>query len=155
MCSSMERYVGFRFVKKPGITAAILNRGRFLVMKRISMPFIADPGAWAFAAGGRKSGERYDDAAYREIMEETRIKKSDLKLLAKYSNVMKFDSRHRKRYYNRFYIFASRTREIKLNFENTAFRWAAIDDIANEKNYINAFVNPRFILSALRKALKS
>lgn len=143
----------YRMVRRDGITAIIINKGRLLLVKRRALPFIMDPGAWSFATGGRRRGETYDETAYREVEEETGIGRSSLTLLAKRKNVMKFESRKRERYFNNLYIMHSGTRKVRLNIENSDFRWAPFDDVRMQRRYTNVFLNERSILQLLKRVL--
>ncbi|VVB76945.1 RNA pyrophosphohydrolase [uncultured archaeon] len=151
MCDVLENY--YKRVKKDGITAAIIHKGRLLVLKRRFFPFIIDPGKWEFLAGGNKRGESHDDAAYREIMEETRLRKGQLRLLVKRKNVAKMDAKRSIKYYNSFYVFASNTKEIRLDIENSRYRWASFGDISRHEDYTNVFLNERSILKLIERAL--
>jgi 8-oxo-dGTP pyrophosphatase MutT (NUDIX family) len=121
----------YRPVINDGVTVAIANRKRLLLVKRISIPiFVIHPGMWYFVAGSRKGDESYLANAYREVLEETGIKKSDLKLLCQKDAITVFDSRRMKRWKNAFFVFYSKSDSVKLNFEHTAYKWVGIKELA-------------------------
>ncbi len=140
-------------LKKDGITAVIINGGRLLVLKRRNIPFIMDPGEWEFVAGSIKRGESHDDAAYREAREETGIQKASLTLVEKRDWVVKTDVKRTMRYTNSLYIFRSDTDRVRLNIENSRYRWAEYGEIAEHRYYANVFLNERHILGMIRRAL--
>ncbi len=143
----------YRRARHDGITAIIVSRGRLLLVKRRSFPFITDPGAWTFVAGGKRAEEGYDETAYREIREETGICRDNLRLLTKRKNVMKFESRRRERYSNSLYVLRSKTRKVRLNIENSDYKWAPFDDIMRQRSYTNVFLNERSILELIKRVL--
>ena len=154
MMSELKAYPGFKLVKNRGITAIIVNSGKVLVLKRISLPFHRYSGIWTFVSGGTEKVESFEESAYREIGEEVRIGKQELVLLAKYPRVLKFEANSRAIYPDALFVFNSKTRKIRLNFEHTAYRWASVADIALERRYTNTFADPAFILKVIRKALE-
>ncbi len=74
---------GYAMVSRPGVTVVLLNRGRILLLKRISLPFISHPGIWYFVGGARKGRESPLQNAYREVEEEVGITKDELKPLSR------------------------------------------------------------------------
>ncbi len=149
----MKDYKNFKWGGKEGITAVIINDKKLLVLKRISFPFLIYSGLWLFPAGKTKGGEAYDQTSYREIFEETGLRKSDLKLISKYKDVLKIDKKRRIKYYNAVYVFNSKTKYVKLNMENTVYRWASFDDIKNQRKYTNVFADKQFIENVIRNAI--
>lgn len=144
---------GYKLARMDGITAAIVNEGRLLVLKRRSIPFITDPGRWEFVSGSRKRKESHDDAAYREILEETGIPRGRLTLAAKLDRVVKTDARGAIRFENSFYVFCSGTDGVRLNIENSRYRWATYGDIVAHRDYTNVFLNERPILKLIKEVL--
>jgi 8-oxo-dGTP pyrophosphatase MutT (NUDIX family) len=121
---------GYSFVANDGVTVAIVNRKRILLMKRINIPFlIIHPGMWYFVAGSKDGNESYLANAYREIKEETGIGKSDLRLLYSKKSIKVFDSRRKREWTNSFFIFCSKTDSVSLNFEHTSYRWVSIGEL--------------------------
>jgi 8-oxo-dGTP pyrophosphatase MutT (NUDIX family) len=152
--SGIKAHSVFRMGKGAGVVAILVHKGKVLVMKRIWLPFILHPGIWTFPAGRIDRGESDRKAVYREVLEETGIDKGQLALLGRYPKIMKVDKKGRNASENTVYVFRSKTGRIRMNIENTAYRWATLSDIANERHYTNIFANPAFILKVIRKALE-
>jgi 8-oxo-dGTP pyrophosphatase MutT (NUDIX family) len=119
---------GFRTVRMPGATVAIVNRGRVLLLKRINLPFLINRGAWYFVGGGRKRGESLLGTAYREVQEETGIRRKGLTLLAD-SDVVIQDRRKRMRWANRLFVMRASDDRVRLNIENRDYRWVRFSDL--------------------------
>jgi 8-oxo-dGTP pyrophosphatase MutT (NUDIX family) len=144
---------GYKPAEREGITAVIIHGGRLLVLKRRSIPFILDPGEWEFVAGGRKGREGLDETAYREVLEETGLPREMLVLAAKRGRVVKTDAKRTIAYTNALYIFRSETDRVRLNIENSRYRWATYGEIAGHRDYANVFLNERPILKLIRRVL--
>ncbi len=136
----------YRTITREGIAAIVISGSKVLLLKRLPLPIITNPGIWSFIFGGRKKGESYLDAAYREIEEETGIERSDLRLLAKEMKVDLFDQRRRCMWQNRMFVFRSTTEKVRKSLENSAYRWAGIRDIRKHTNYTNIFIGEAKIL---------
>jgi len=72
---------------RAGAGAVIINwQGKVLALERAGME-----GAWQLPQGGLKKGEEPLDAVYREIAEETGIRKSNLKHLGSVSEPLVYE----------------------------------------------------------------
>ncbi len=137
-----------------GIAAAIIHKNRILLIKRRFVPFIiVNPGAWSLLFGTRKEDEPYLETAYREIEEETSIERSDLQLVGKPFQVEAFDISGSKRWKNMMFIFKSGTEKVKLDIENSRYRWASYKEIKGRVGYTNIFSNPEAIEKRIKRAL--
>ncbi len=123
-----------------------------LLLKRRNVPVIMNPGIWAFLSGGRDGNERYITTAYREIKEESDIGRKSLKLLYKEKRLLKEDRKGIK-WHNWLFIFHSDTRKVKLDYENSAYRWATMREIEKEINYTNVFINRKALEAKIRRYL--
>ena len=135
---------------KNGVLCIIFNKGNVLLIKRRNIFFIINPGIWAFLTGKIGKKEKYIDAAYREIYEETHIEKENLLLKKTLFKIRLFDVYKKYEWFNTIFIFYSDTKKIKLNFENVDYRWAKIDDILNNKNYTNIFCSEKRIKKIIK-----
>lgn len=147
------KYEKFRFVEKEGVTTIIINKGRILVMKRISLPFLIHSGLWTFVAGRKEKGESYEDTAYREVWEEAGIGKESLALASKPVKIMKVNEKGRTRFNNWLYVFYSRTREVRKNIENSDYRWATLSEIRGQRRYTNIFADKHSIEMLIERAI--
>ena len=72
---------------RAGVGAVIADaRGRVLVFERRDVA-----GAWQFPQGGLKRGEQPLDAVYREIREETGLRRRTLRLLARHPDLLAYE----------------------------------------------------------------
>ena len=132
-----------------GITAIIINKksNKILFLKRRSLPFIVNPGVFSFISGKRKYNEKYIDTAYREIYEETKLSRDELELKDNGSIFIYY-----KKYFwkNKIYVFATNKIKIKLNIENSDYKWIYYKQIPNE--YLKMFIDKKNIRSIIEKA---
>lgn len=143
----------YKRIVSPGVTVIILNGKKVLLLKRLNIPFIPNPEIWGFLSGATRKNEPHVRAAIREIYEETRISEPDLTLLKRIGDVDLVDQKKMKIWKNELLIFRSNTAKVRINYENTAYRWAPYNDIVNELSYTNIFKNPALIKRALRTLL--
>lgn len=144
----------YRKVEKDGITAVIINKGKILLLKRRSLPFIVHPGYWSFVSGSRKKGERYLDTAYREIMEETGIDRSKLKTLVKNRDMTLIGHKKDIRWSNKFFIFRSSDRSVRLNLENSGYKWVHLANLKKENRVITDYIaDSGVVLGLIKKSL--
>ncbi len=136
-----------------GITAVIINGGDILLVKRRNFPFIRNPGVWTFVSGGIKREENSEDAACREILEETGIGRSSLRRVGYAGGVEKFDMRNGRIFSDDFYCLISKTRKVKLNIESSAYRWCRFREIERHESYTNLFADEATITGLIRRAL--
>lgn len=132
-----------------GITAIIINKksNKILFLKRRFLPFIVNPGVFSFVSGKRKYGERYINTAYREIYEETKLPKNELELIDDGEIFVYY-----KKYFwtNKIYVFATNKNYIKLNIENSDYKWVYYKNIPDE--YLKMFIDKKMIRSIIKKA---
>lgn len=63
---------------RPAVSVACQSGGRFLLVKRMNAP---SKDMWAFPGGKVETGEKLEEAARREVLEETRITIGALRLI--------------------------------------------------------------------------
>ena|SRR5208283_4612050 len=140
---------------RDGSKVIIINNGRILLLKRRSVPFIINPGIWAFVGGGRDKRETYLQTAYREVHEETGIERSKLKLVNKPKRMALINvKKPEERWKNVVFIFVSKTGDVKLNIENADYRWATFSQLEKGERFTNEFVAKKEILRMVRTVLK-
>lgn len=108
-----------------------------------------NPRIWSFLSGGRKAKEKYIDTAYREITEESGIRKNELKCLY-HSRAMILELRKKEIWPNELYIFRSKTSRVRLDLENSKYRWGTVREIENGVDYTNVFINEKRILTEIK-----
>jgi len=139
-------------VKRDGVTVVILRQNKVLLLKRVWIPFIENPGMWYLVSGAREGNESYLANAYREINEETNIEKSSLKLL--YTGEIDVKNLKRKiKWHNAFFVFSTTKATIKLNMEHTSYKWVGIKDFENSQ-LIGCFENSAQMLVIIKKYIK-
>jgi 8-oxo-dGTP pyrophosphatase MutT (NUDIX family) len=138
--------------RKMGVTAIILNKSKILIIKRIWLPFIMHPGYWSFVTGGRDTKEKSIDAAYREILEETGIKRNQLTLLFKGAEITIRHHRKDLKWMDDLFIFRSSIRTVRLNPENTGYKWLSLKELQQHKNStIDYIEQKKEVLSLVKK----
>ena len=142
-----------RTASRPGMTAVILNRKRVLILKRINLPFIINPGIWYFVGGSRKKGETPLQNAYREIGEELALGRERLTVLSRMDATI-VDRRRRERWRNSLFIISSSTREVRLNVENSGYRWVTLEGLRGYKDLLGSIENAEEVLVRIKSALK-
>ncbi len=142
---------------REGICAVIIYKKKVLLIKRHWIPFlIKEPGAWSFLLGGKKKGEKYLETAYREIKEESGLTKKDLKLVSKPILVkIRESARPQFWWYNKFYIFESKTDRIDLSLENSRHRWETYENVKKSIDYTNIFVDKDKVERIIGRALNA
>ncbi len=140
---------GYKHVEKDGITAIIIHGSKVLLLKRRNIPLLINRGIWAFLSGSLDRGEGRLEAAYREIKEEVGIADRDLMLLLETEETLK-DDRKMISWSNGVFVFRSRTSSVRLDLENSAYRWASLGDIVHHTGYTNVFINESHIVNRLR-----
>ncbi|MGD0511426.1 MAG: NUDIX domain-containing protein [Candidatus Micrarchaeaceae archaeon] len=153
MAESLRRKC--RTVEKDGTMAVIVNDGKVLLLKRRFFPFMVHPGFWSFVSGSRKKGESHLGTAYREIKEETGIGRTQLRPIVKNVGIMIVGQNRDIRWANKFFIFESKDRNVRLNIENSAYKWARVADLDNEEKIITDFIeNSGMVLKLIKSSLK-
>ena len=144
----------YKAVNADGVAAVILHERKILLLKRRNIPFILNPKIWSFVMGSRKKGEGYTKTAYREINEETGLQRHTLRQLRKPITVWMFDAKKDKKWQNRLFFFSSSTAKIKLNIENSGFRWASLNDLKEGKDYTNIFIDKDRVIKEIEGCTK-
>lgn len=139
----------YKEVQKEGMTAAILNNKRILILKRINFPFISHPGAWYFVAGAKKANETPLENAYREIREETGLEMKSLTTLLQDAKIIIKDDRKSIKWSNSFFIFYSKSSTIRLNIEHTAYKWATLEEFV-KSGALDFIQNSQHILKLIK-----
>ncbi|MDX1533604.1 MAG: NUDIX domain-containing protein [Nitrosopumilaceae archaeon] len=112
------------------VTSFITNNDKFLLLKR-SEKVKSMKGLWAGVSGIIEKNETPLERAKIEIFEEVGIKESEINLL-KSADLMRIDSPQYKNHEWEIFpfLFETKNSEIKLNWENSEFKWITPDEIS-------------------------
>ena len=144
----------YRDVEKEGVTVAIINGGKILLLKRRMLPFTPNGGLWYFVAGGRKRGEEYIDTAYRELREETAIAKEHTYVLA-HAGITILERSRKKRWENMFFVLHTTADDVRINIEHTAFKWVTLPQLVEEhRETLECISNEREVLDLLKSCIE-
>jgi ADP-ribose pyrophosphatase YjhB (NUDIX family) len=128
--ASLRQYIGHAPLLMVGAATLILDdQDRLLLMKR------SDSGCWGPPGGAVELGEVVEEAARREVLEETGLALNELSLFGVFSGPELFY-----RYpngdevYNVTIVYLTRYAggDLRLNGEHTAWGWFAARDIPEE-----------------------
>jgi 8-oxo-dGTP pyrophosphatase MutT (NUDIX family) len=141
-----------RLVERPGVTVVIVNRGRVLLLKRISLPIIVNPGRWYFVGGAKKAGETPLQNAYREVHEELGLGRDVLRVISS-SNAVIVDPRKKQIWRNRLFIMGSKTRKVRLNIEHTSHKWVTLKGLRECSDIMATVADSPKLFSMIKSAL--
>jgi len=115
------------------VTSFIINDDKFLILKR-SNQVKSMKSLWAGISGIIEKNETPLDRAKIEIFEEVGIEEDQIKLI-KSSNLMRISSPQYKNHEWEVYpfLFEGKDLKIKLNWENSQYKWVRIDELKNYK----------------------
>ena len=102
----------------PVVVIAVFNKsGEILFLKRGNNPY---SGYWELAGGRLEFGEKLEEAALRELREETGIRPKSMAFVRVYET-------HMPNYHRLLFLFAcvSGTNEVKLT-EQSAYKWSTL-----------------------------
>ena len=113
------------------VTSFIKNNDRILILKR-SNKVKSMKGLWSGVSGIIENNENPTERAIIEIFEEVGIKKDEITLI-KEKDKMKISSpQYQNHEWEVFsFLFETKKIEIKLNWENSLFRWIEVDELKN------------------------
>ncbi len=115
------------------VTSFITNDDKFLILKR-SNQVKSMKSLWAGISGIIEKNETPLDRAKIEIFEEVGIEEDQIKLI-KSSNIMRISSPQYKNHEWEVYpfLFEGKDLKIKLNWENSQYKWVRMDEFKNYK----------------------
>jgi 8-oxo-dGTP pyrophosphatase MutT (NUDIX family) len=120
----------------------ILDKHRILLLKRSSnIVTKQSPWTWDLPGGHIDDGEKAEDAATREVEEETKLNVSSLSLLGQDSNIGKLTY---------FYVAEDWEGSIGLSGEHEEYKWVSGTELGNYENDIGSMY-----YKMIRRALKT
>ena len=113
------------------VTSFITNNDKFLLLKR-SEKVKSMKGLWAGVSGIIEKNETPLERAKIEIFEEVGIEESDINLL-KSADLIRIESPQYKNHEWEIFpfLFETKNTEIKLNWENSEFKWINANELSN------------------------
>lgn len=116
---------------------AVITRGdRVLVFERVDKP-----GAWQLPQGGLEGGETVEQAVYREILEETGIRREALTLLCRHPEVLAYHVPPQRpgrkwlgqcHYWHYFHLPDDAAIDVGVSEEFRAWRWVPMGEICRD-----------------------
>ncbi|MEM5792986.1 MAG: NUDIX hydrolase [Candidatus Aenigmatarchaeota archaeon] len=120
------------------VVSIIRHKNKILILKR--HPKTKNyPNGWSFVCGRVERGEKPLEAAYREIKEETGLDEKSLNLIKKAKVYMDEDKEIGITWKINPFLFESKINKIKLNKENTNYKWVTIQELL-DYNLIHGMV---------------
>ena len=119
------------------VTSFIKNNNKILILKR-SNKVRSMKGLWAGVSGIIENNEKPLDRAIIEIFEELGIKENKIKLIKNVEKVIISSPQYENHEWEVFsFLFETKDVKIKLNWENSEFKWIQIDEIKNYETVPN------------------
>jgi 8-oxo-dGTP pyrophosphatase MutT (NUDIX family) len=119
------------------VTSFIKNNNKILILKR-SNKVRSMKGLWAGVSGIIENNEKPLDRAIIEIFEELGIKENKIKLIKNVEKVIISSPQYENHEWEVFsFLFETKDVKIKLNWENSEFKWIEINEIKNYETVPN------------------
>jgi len=119
------------------VTSFIISNEKFLLLKR-SEKVKSMKGIWAGISGIIEKNEEPLQRAKIEIFEELGIKEDQIKLLKTAERMRVVSPQYKNHEWEIFpFLFEANNPEIKLNWENSEYKWISADELNNYKTVPN------------------
>ena len=119
------------------VTSFITSNEKFLLLKR-SEKVKSMKGLWAGISGIIEKNEEPLQRAKIEIFEELGIKEDQIKLLKTAERMRVVSPQYKNHEWEIFpFLFEANNPEIKLNWENSEYKWISADELNNYKTVPN------------------
>ncbi len=119
------------------VTSFITSNEKFLLLKR-SEKVKSMKGLWAGISGIIEKNEEPLQRAKIEIFEELGIKEDQVKLLKTAERMRVVSPQYKNHEWEIFpFLFEANNPEIKLNWENSEYKWISADELNNYKTVTN------------------
>ncbi|HJJ21687.1 MAG: NUDIX domain-containing protein [Candidatus Nitrosopumilus limneticus] len=119
------------------VTSFIKNNNKILVLKR-SNKVKTMKGLWSGVSGIIENNEKPLDRAIIEIYEELGIQKDKIIILKSKENIKISSPQYENHEWEVFsYLFETKETKIKLNWENSEFRWISANELKNYETVPN------------------
>ena len=113
------------------VTSFIKNSNKILILKR-SDKVRSMRGLWSGVSGIIENNEEPLNRAKIEIFEEIGIRKDKIKLIKRVEKIKISSPQYENHEWEVFsFLFETKETEIKLNWENSEFRWINVNELEN------------------------
>ena len=119
------------------VTSFIKNSNKILILKR-SDKVRTMRGLWSGVSGIIENNEEPINRAKIEIFEEIGIRKDKINLTKSVEKIKIFSPQYEDHEWEVFsFLFETKETEIKLNWENSEFRWINVNELENYETVPN------------------
>ena len=119
------------------VTSFIKNSNKILILKR-SDKVRSMRGLWSGVSGIIENNEESLNRAKIEIFEEVGIRKDKISLTKSVEKIKIFSPQYEDHEWEVFsFLFETKKTEIKLNWENSEFRWINVNELENYETVPN------------------
>ena len=113
------------------VTSFIKNSNKILILKR-SNKVRSMKGLWSGVSGIIENNENPKDRAKIEIFEEIGMTKDEISLIKSIKKIKIFSPQYENYEWEVFpFLFETKETKIKLNWENSEFKWIKVDELKN------------------------
>ena len=113
------------------VTSFIKNNNKILILKR-SEKVRTMKGLWSGVSGIIENNEKPRDRAIIEIFEEVGIEKGKISLIKTIEKIKISSPQYENHEWEVFsFLFKTNETKIKLNWENSEFKWIELDELKN------------------------
>ena len=109
------------------VTSFLEHNGKILILRREHVGTYQ--GLWAAVSGYIEKGENPKETAFREIEEETGLKRSEITLLKEGNTFVVEDKAIGKKWIIHPFLFRSRKKRITLDREHKSYEWISPKDL--------------------------
>ena len=109
------------------VTGVVMRKGKVLILKKHPNDYNY-PNKWSFCSGFVKEFEAAQDTVLREVKEETGLK---AKIVKEGKLFQKDDKKNCKSWVIKCFLCKVNSEKVKLDHENTDFKWINHKDIRN------------------------
>ena len=119
------------------VTSFIKNSNKILILKR-SNKVRSMKGLWSGVSGIIENNENPKDRAKIEIFEEIGMTKDEISFIKSIEKIKISSPQYENHEWEVFpFLFETKEIKIKLNWENSEFKWIKVDELKNYKTVPN------------------
>ena len=119
------------------VTSFIKNSNKILILKR-SNKVRSMKGLWSGVSGIIENNENPKDRAKIEIFEEIGMTKDEISFIKSVEKIKISSPQYENHEWEVFpFLFETKETKIKLNWENSEFKWIKVDELKNYKTVPN------------------